>query len=451
VARNPSDRYEDAATLAEDLRRHLNDLPLRGVRNRSPIERWRKWRRRHPGALAWVVAGSSLLLASAVALAMSVAAHRQRVDQLLVNLEDGRRSRASGHYDEAIRALRRGLEGARNVPAVGVLARDMEEEILLAERGRKADELHELADHVRFWYGIDLPSEEDARVLVRNARSAWERRTVLLPSGRAALGHAWEQRVKADLLELAVVWAELRVRLAPPGEMDEARREALGVLDEADASYGPSLAIDLRRASLARDVGRDVASVPTARAPGTAWEHYDLGRYYLRSGRIEPAAVEFRRTLDLRPQDFWSNFYLGLCTFRLRRFEDAVAAFSASIALVPRSAIGHYNRALAYDALGRAEEASRDYTGAIARDPRLAAAYLNRGILAYKGGHPLDAIADFEQGLRTRPDRETLGRLHYSLALAQLARGDRASARAHAEDAVREGCREASPLIEGLR
>ena len=52
LARDPADRYQDAAALAADLRRHLADLPLEGVANRSPLERYRKWRRRHPGVVA---------------------------------------------------------------------------------------------------------------------------------------------------------------------------------------------------------------------------------------------------------------------------------------------------------------------------------------------------------------------------------------------------------------
>src|SRR5262249_51348664 len=48
LARDPEGRYRDAGSLAADLRRHLNDLPLRGVPNRSVVERWRKWRRRRP-------------------------------------------------------------------------------------------------------------------------------------------------------------------------------------------------------------------------------------------------------------------------------------------------------------------------------------------------------------------------------------------------------------------
>ena len=308
-----------------------------------------------------------------------------------------------------------------------------------------ARELHDLADLIRFHYGIDLPPPEEAEHLIRQCRSVWEQRDRLIPAGGAPAGPGWEQRVKTDLLELAAVWADLRLRLAPPSGVDEARRDALNVLDEANASFGPSLALDLRRARRSpRRSGRTSRPVPRP-APRTAWEHYDLGRYYLRAGRFELAAPEFRQTLDLRPHDFWSNFDQGLCTFRLRKFEDAVAAFTACIALMPHSAICHYNRALAYDAQGRADDAYHDYTGAIARDPLLASALLNRGILSYKGGKSREAIADFEQALGARPDRETLGRLRYNLALAQLAQEDRATALVNAEEAGARAARRPDP------
>src|SRR5262249_12782777 len=48
LAVRPDDRYPQAGALAEDLRRHLEDRPLKGVPNRDLQERWGKWRRRHP-------------------------------------------------------------------------------------------------------------------------------------------------------------------------------------------------------------------------------------------------------------------------------------------------------------------------------------------------------------------------------------------------------------------
>ena len=446
VAENPSDRYDDAATLAEDLRRHLNDLPLRGVRNRSPIERWRKWRRRHPGALAWGVAGFSVVFAAAIALVVSLAAVREHDGQRRAYLASGRSLLATGQFDEAIRTLKRGLDTSKNAPGEGKLTQAIHDEILLAQRGRMANELHDLADQIRFRHGIELPADEDARALLQHCRTILDQRNRLVQSG-GGFGPGAEQRVKSDLLEIAVVWADLRVRLARPNDLDEAKRDALAVLDQSDASYGPSLAIDLRRKAL----GRKIAATNTITAPRTAWEHYDLGRYHLRLGHFEAAATEFRATLSLRPQDFWSNFYEGLCAFRLDDFEDASAAFRTCIALVPQSAICHYNRALAYDALGRTDLARDDYTAAVNLDPRFAKAFLNRGILSYKRGLHAEAVADFQQALSSQPDGETRGRIHDNLALLEHARGQHGDASVSTESAPCRGCRDVNSLLEERR
>ena len=57
LASNPSDRYADAGQLAADLRCHLASLPMRWNANRSLAERWRKWRRRKPYAIAILIVG----------------------------------------------------------------------------------------------------------------------------------------------------------------------------------------------------------------------------------------------------------------------------------------------------------------------------------------------------------------------------------------------------------
>src|SRR5262249_25522610 len=50
----PEKRYATAGALADDLKRHLSDRPLQGVRNRSLQELIAKWRRRRPRALPLV-------------------------------------------------------------------------------------------------------------------------------------------------------------------------------------------------------------------------------------------------------------------------------------------------------------------------------------------------------------------------------------------------------------
>ena len=165
----------------------------------------------------------------------------------------------------------------------------------------------------------------------------------------------------------------------------------------------------------------------------------DRGRAHLRAGRFWEAATDFQHVLDQRPEDFWPNFYQGVCAYRLAQFHDALAAFRTCIALAPKSAECYYNRARVAESLGRGPEAMRDYTRALELDPALTAAAINRGTLAYRNGRTDAAIADFQQAIRTETDSRTLGLIHFNLALAHLARGDRAAALASVQAAMARG------------
>jgi eukaryotic-like serine/threonine-protein kinase len=449
LATKAGDRYDDPAWLAEDLRRELNDLPLRGVRNRSPRERWRKWRRRHPGALAWGYVGLLLALAVATALAAAVALYQQRVEQIRLLLEDGRKARADGRYTEALGALGRGLGSAGSFPACEDLKAALRGELRLAERAQLARKLHELADRIRSRHAVELPSAADGQSLERLCQAIWERRDQLLGAG-LPLTDETERTIRTDLIELAAIGADLRVRYAPADKALDARRDALRMLDEAESACGPSFALDARRQEFTVETARSGTATRTL-VPVSAWEHYELGRYNLRSGLVEQAAQAFERSLELRPQDFWPNFYHGLCNFRIGRFEDAVADFRACLAIEPGSAVAHYNRGLAYDALGKNQDAYRGYTKAIDLAPSLAAAWLNRGIISYRIGRNAEAVADFDAGLAVGPNRELSGRFRFNLALAQLGLRDLKAARLNAEKAAALGCPEASLLLAELR
>ncbi len=446
-----SDRYHNAAALADDLRRHLNDLPLRGVPNRSLAERWRKWRRRQPEALARGTAWTFALTAFVLVITLGYAFYRQQSREIETDLEDGRRLVSEHRFSDATRILSRAWERSSTVPLSNHLTALLANQLHLARLGLKATELHQVADLVRFWYGVTLPAGEEATVLARKIRLIWEERDLLLQLKDGDLDAETEQGIKTDLLELAVVWAELRVELASKAEMDESRREACHWLDQTEAVCGPSLALNRVRRAYTQAVGIVRPVQEPDPAPHTAWEHYDLGRFYLRSGRLSEAALEFQRTLELRPQDFWPNFYQGLCAYQLEQFAEAVAAFRTCIALVPTATACYYNRARAADAMGRTQQAFADYSHALRQDPRLSVAALNRGILSYKACRYDDAISDFQQALATSSSPEATGRVYYNLALAQLAKGDRSLALASAEQSLAHGYRAADVLYNSLR
>lgn len=374
LAADPCERYPDAARLAEDLRRHLADLPLRGVRNRSLSERWRKWNRRHPQAL--VRAASTALVAPvmivAACLVAGADAHR-RLQGAESLLDDGRRQMDRRDYPAAVRDLRQGL-ALIDHPWVGVfdgrlarhhgLRRDLTACLARARHLALAEEIHGLADRLRFLYGAELESTEPLRALEHHLRATWEARDRIVGQLAPELDPGRAGRLRSDLLDLGILRANLRVRLAG-GSAADARRDALRTLDQAERSFGPSPVLECERQAHAQALGRlDVARAAAASrarmAPRTAWEHYAIGRSLMTAGSLEAAAGEFDRATDLEPQDLWAQFSRGICAYRLRHHDTALRAFDVCVALAPDTAQCYYNRARAHAALGHAEMARRD-------------------------------------------------------------------------------------------
>jgi tetratricopeptide (TPR) repeat protein len=426
LAPDPADRYPTATALATDLRRHLADLPLRGVANRSPAERWRKWRRRRP--LALPLAG---LLAVAGAAAAGALAHVGRqADQARLALGQGTEYLRGRRYAEALESLKAGSALLDGSPFHDDLAAQLRGHRRQAELGLAAGELHDVCERIRPLYGATHLPERPARAVESRCRDVWARRGLLLRDFAASPD--LDPQVQADLLDLAVLWADLRVRLAGPAATPAAQLEALNTLTEAEQLFGASCVLAHEKRTLAAALGLTTLADASARQaaalpPRTAWEHYALGRARFRAGDFVAAAAEMDRALALQPQALWPNYYKGSCAYRARQFEDAVIAFSVCVALAPDCAWCYFNRGLALAERGRPDAARADFDRALGLDPGLAPAVLNRGILHLKAGRSVEALADFRLALDRGADA---GVSHYQLALAHLARQDVASARA---------------------
>jgi serine/threonine protein kinase len=395
LAFDPGDRYDHAGQLAEDLRRQLADLPLRGVRNRSLTERWRKWCRRHPRALArgMTTAVTSCAFILAAWLIASGDA-RQRLRGAESFLAEGRKQLDRHDYPAAVRALDHGLDLIDHSWVLALhgdrsrsehLRRDLKQQLGRVRTAQLADELHALADRLRFLYGTDIAATEALRTLVFRLRTTWESRERILAQLAGDLEPGMAQRLRTDFLDLGILWSDLRVRLASAGEA-EARRDALRTLDEAERLFGPSAVLARERQCHAEALGLTAVARAAARcrselAPRTAWEHYAIGRSLLAAGALKAAAVEFDRATDLQPQDLWAQFSRGVCAYRLRQFDTALSAFEVCVALAPGTAECYYNRARAHQVLGHADLARRDYEHAHQLGPTMAQAPLNHDIL----------------------------------------------------------------------
>ncbi len=97
MEKNPAERYATAQELADDLRRFVDDKPIRAKRP-SAVQRVRKWSRRHQG-FVWAAVGMLILATAGFAVATAVVVH-ERDDairqQKLAEQESDRARRA--HY-----------------------------------------------------------------------------------------------------------------------------------------------------------------------------------------------------------------------------------------------------------------------------------------------------------------------------------------------------------------
>src|SRR5262249_48690070 len=147
----PDGRYPTAALLAEDLRRHLTNRPLVGVKNRSMAERWSKWRRRKPYSLAMSLIYLIALLALG-GLAVAFAMQRfGRLHEAAEPLNLGRRQILQRHEAEAIETLDRGIRQSEIVfYRDGPIWDELHRQKVKALRGRALTELHEKMEHSRY-------------------------------------------------------------------------------------------------------------------------------------------------------------------------------------------------------------------------------------------------------------------------------------------------------------
>src|SRR5262249_62434232 len=124
------------------------------------------------------------------------------------------------------------------------------------------------------------------------------------------------EQARADLIDLALLWSDLKRRLRPGDE--SARAEAREVLAEAETLCGPSAALARERQALG---GAAPQAQPAGRTP---WERLALGRSLLRAGDLDGAAAELALAAEMRPQDFWAHFYGRGCAYPPRRHARAL-------------------------------------------------------------------------------------------------------------------------------
>jgi serine/threonine protein kinase len=432
LAREAKNRYRDAGAVASDLWGHLNDLPLKGVANRSLTERWRKWRRRKPHMLSYFGLSALTLLVAGAALAFALLHVGYRVEEARQAVAEGQEYVKKHRYADALNTLKRGLARLENLPGTENLKEQLTSGLDIVNRAQVARQLHEITDKFRVLYGVDTTFSARFQGLEADCRAFWEQRERIVNRLGSDLGEEIQRHIRPDLLDLAILGSSLRVRLAPPDRVVAARREALHVLDQAEILFkGSSAVLCHERRIHAEALGlTEVADaarrLESSLPPRTAWEHYALGRALMQEGDLDAAARELGRAVAMDRDGLWPNFYQGICNYRLGRFVEAIAAFTVCTTKDKQNAGCFFNRALAFADLGLAESALNDFESAMKLDPAFAYAALNQATTGWQqalaqGASPISA--------------------HFHLALICLARKDNAGAVGHLKQ-----CQDAGPL-----
>jgi serine/threonine protein kinase/Tfp pilus assembly protein PilF len=356
---DPGRRYQRARDLAEDLRRFLENLPMKHGPEPSVRERMSKWARRHPG----LCGSTSIALFSLVLLVLLGGA------VALV-------------YDK--------MQGLAARVMIRLFDREFTEAQFLLNTATGSDE-H--LDH-----GLARASETLARLRID------EEPPLRFRAWQAPLAPAERRRFTEQVVELVMLEARACVVRAEKRGAEGDRRSAI---ERAIARLDRALRIDPEppsalyaeraryRAALgdARAAARDRA-LAAARPPATCHDLTLLGSTLLAGGDAPRAEEALRQALRLDVTSFWTWFVLGHCHYIQRRFLEAAGDFAACSARAPSFAWVHFNRGLALAKSGRLFDAEVAYDRALELEPNFAEARVDRALVELELDHIERARAD---------------------------------------------------------
>jgi tetratricopeptide (TPR) repeat protein len=429
------------------------------VRNRSWAERWHKWRRRRPHALALYGLTFAFLVALAAAGFSAFIQINHRCGEAQQNLITGQEQMAKRDWDGAIRTFTHGINLIDALPLSGELQQDLTSRLQVAKENQLALKFHLVADRIRLQSVADSLTDRDLRDLEVACRTAWS--SVHLISQRLGdLEEEDRQSVRRDFLDMAVLGANLHVRLASNDEIRQAREGALQILDEAEAALGPSPVLRGEHKILTDALGlKPDPGKPegpdTSSLPQTSWEHCARGRAFLQTEKLQAAAREFQEAIRLEPGGLWPNYYAGMCAYRLGHSKKALQAFNVCVGAAnygtskPVQAQILFDRALANSGTGADRDALEDYNRALESDPSLGKAALNRGLIYFKFKKYQSAIDDLNLALAKGVPPAVI---HYNQALIYNAQNKREAALTSARRALEfePGHKDAQALLKQL-
>lgn len=189
---------------------------------------------------------------------------------------------------------------------------------------------------------------------------------------------------------------------------DLVEESGLVEFDTAKALYG------LIQAGFAVSVGKK--AMGDAGDPELLAEHLRLGLAFYRSGMVEDSVGEFRKALQLDPQQPQARLRLAMLSLKAGRPQEALVHFDEMPDDTPMTYGILRNRALALERLGRYDEALAALSQAANLHPDDPALQLAQGIVLFKAGSGQAAVNAMEQ-YREKVGSETPPPMFYAYAV----------------------------------
>lgn len=176
--------------------------------------------------------------------------------------------------------------------------------------------------------------------------------------------------------------------------------------------------------------------------PNEPLAHSNLSMVLLMAGHPQEAAAEFRKAteMDLRKalsiQPSYAPAYndLGLLLLRTGRADEAIAQFRKATEIMPGFVSAHCNLGSALATERKLDEALAELDSALALDPGYAPIYYNRGLILSMRGETEKAAAEWQKALEINPN---YAEAHDSLARELYGRGDAGGALTHWRQSLR--------------
>ncbi len=121
-------------------------------------------------------------------------------------------------------------------------------------------------------------------------------------------------------------------------------------------------------------------------------------------GTTDEAMAQYRRALELRPQNAGAHYSFGVFLAGQGQLDEAIAHFNEALRLKPDFAQAHNNLGAALASQGRLAEADHHFERALQISPDYAEARYNHAKTLLALGRAREAVREYRETLRLNPD-----------------------------------------------